>query len=115
MGQGATIFDWNQNINIQYCYAGSYFAAYKCSLTGITGSMIASRLEYSNLVLIDNGASIIPMLGEFGDDLSIAIWDSVFYGETDAKECPAKDACSQYGVDLQGPGAPSLSHKVYCY
>jgi len=40
--------------------------------------MIATRLEYSNLVMIDNGASIIPLLGNFGDDLTISIWDSVF-------------------------------------
>lgn len=77
--------------------------------------MIATRLEYSNLIMIDNGASIIPMLGNDGDDLTISIWDSVFYGETDAKECPAKDACSEFGVDLQGPGVESASWKVFCY
>jgi len=37
------------------------------------------------------------------------------YGETDAKECPAKDACSEFGVDLQGPGEPKASYKIFCY
>lgn len=76
--------------------------------------MITSRLEYSNMIMIDNGVGVAPAMGQFGDYLYSSVWDSVFYGETEAKECPAQGACSRYGIKTQSPGDVK-SQPRYCY
>lgn len=87
LGYGATIFMYYYGGAPANCIAASHFAAYKCSVAGIVSTQPTRNLEFSNLVMIDNQNSACPVIGSDGDDLSIKMFDSVFYGETDARDC----------------------------
>lgn len=103
-GYGATIFTWNSDQTIRLCIAASHFTAYKCAIAGITGNMIATEVQYSNLVMIDNTASVAQILGVYGDELYGSLFDSIFYGESPARDCPKENVCQYKGFVTQGPG-----------
>jgi hypothetical protein len=65
-GYGASVFhDFYdpQSKHGGWCLQVSYFTAYKCAVAGLTSDQATMNLIFSNLVMIDNVASIAPAIG----------------------------------------------------
>jgi hypothetical protein len=74
----------------------SHFAAYKCVEGGIVSYNATLAVTLSNMVMIDNAVGGTIMIGDEKNEneTQIAIFrDSVFYGETQARDCAEKDTC----------------------
>lgn len=67
----------------------SKFAAYKNGLDGIVSfhDQATIKVVFSNMTLIDNGFGATPMVAFEADELFAQVVDSVFYGETEARDC----------------------------
>jgi hypothetical protein len=97
-GWGAIVFVNQKSFSQKtLCMEASYFTAYKCIEGGIMtyNGTLASTFSY--MTLIDNHIGGTIMIGDEKNenDTAVAIFsNSIFYGETDARDCPAKDSCS---------------------
>ena len=67
-GYGAIIFVNITELNQRTCLEASYFTAYKCVVAGIVSNQATDNIIFSNMILIDNGFSAVPMVGKEGDD-----------------------------------------------
>ena len=98
-GWGAVYFASQQSLTQRsLCVEGSYFSAYKCSQGGVIIYNATLGAYFSNMILIDNHIGGTIMIGseKNENDTQIAIFrDSIFYGETEARDCSVKDKCSQ--------------------
>jgi len=92
---GAIIFANLSDSDQKDCMEASRFSAYKNGLDGIVSfhDVGAKKVLFTKMVLIDNGFGATPMVGQEGDDLEAQIIDSVFHGETDARDCFYQNEC----------------------
>jgi len=86
-GNGATIYRDPSSPTQRQCLEASFFVAYKCNLVGIVSNQATDNLIFSNMVLIDNRFSAIPMVGAEGEKQSAIMRNIKFYGETEARDC----------------------------
>lgn len=98
-GNGAVIFrneNWESH---KKCVEASFFTAYKCTMTGIVSYTFTDEIRFTNMILIDNTYSAVPLIGQFGDDQWVKLRNMRFDGETPAIDCPEQNHC-------YSPGAP---------
>jgi len=75
------------------CLEASKFIAYKNTMAGIVSNQATNNVIFSNMTLIDNGYSAIPMVGLEGTNQSAIMRNIKFYGETEARDCQIKGFC----------------------
>jgi hypothetical protein len=73
------------NTETSKCLEGSYFAAYKCSSSGIASMESAGSIVLNKVTMIDNMIGVAAMAQ---GGLYSEIKDSFFFGETEALDCP---------------------------
>jgi hypothetical protein len=102
-GYGAVIFANQGSFSqVKYCFEASRFTAYKCSQGGVITYNATLAATFSNMILIDNAIGGTIMIGDETNEnnTQLALFkDSIIYGETDARDCKAKDACTAVAAD----------------
>ena len=92
-GNGATIYKNASSLTQRQCIEASFFVAYKCNHIGIVSNQATDNLIFSNMILIDNRFSAVPMVGSEGDKQSAIMRNIKFYGETEARDCASQNLC----------------------
>mmetsp|Transcript_29266 Transcript_29266/g.28409 ORF Transcript_29266/g.28409 Transcript_29266/m.28409 type:complete len:130 (-) Transcript_29266:945-1334(-) len=68
-------------------------AVYKCTEGGVYSYFASDRVQYRNIVAIDNRFSLVPNLAGTSETLNVYVSDSHIYGETEIPDCFVEDQC----------------------
>lgn len=79
---------------------GSNFYAYKVTLEGAVSYFEYDEVRYSNMIFIDNGIGVTPMVGKKADALTARMSNVKIYGESPARDCFYQNECR----NREGPG-----------
>lgn len=63
-------------------------------MSGIVSNQFTDKIVFTNLTIIDSGFGAVAMVGLDGLELWAVIRNSTFYGETEARDCKAKNICN---------------------
>ena len=88
-GAGGHIYPNPDISSSSQCYEGSYFAAYKNKDGGLTTMYRTDEMRMSHMTFIDNEKGMSLNTAGDGPSKKVLLKDTIFYGETDNKDCPA--------------------------
>ena len=93
-GYGASIFLNMTSPTMSTCMESSYFTAYKCQLMGVVSQKATLGIRFTNMVIIDNVNGASANIGVIADPSWANLTNIVFYGETEATDCPIPNYCA---------------------
>ena len=93
-GYGAYVYANPADSKSSKCFETSYFTGYKNQGVCMVSFVPTADHRAHNLRCIDNTVGISLNTGGLErDEVEISMWDSEFYGETDADDCPQGHNC----------------------
>ena len=66
-GNGVNIFRNFSSSSSGNCIEASFFVAYKCKMLGVVANQSTNNVVFSNMILIDNHFSAVPMICQEGE------------------------------------------------